>query len=278
VEGSRAELHLPDHFQPDTLPAELSRYGLKACYLRNGAVIAHGWFPGVHPAGPFHMKGVTHAFPRRISDLGEAWKQHVRAPPDLAVLASSAWDLARLRIHEPRALDTGPFSQAFLQGYMANLTQALRLAQSAWPEARMWGLHTSMMPRVDLLTGKLLNGAGSWIHVKQLDAGAAAVARQHHAVLFDYAQLADHFMANQSYLSDNLHFTGPVSAELANIYLNAAAHRRKRHAAVAAGSAAGSGPAAAGGAEDGQWRRRLRANSARWSRAKSPKAASASDS
>jgi hypothetical protein len=88
--GNKTTLHDPD----DSLP-RLNAYAFHTCSSSASLRVASAYYPGVHPTGPFHMS-VRHNYTRRFSTAAKLWAQHLGEAPDMVVVASGLWDLARL--------------------------------------------------------------------------------------------------------------------------------------------------------------------------------------
>lgn len=114
-----------------------SGYVVNTCLTPSGRLrLAATYIPGVHRSGPFH-KGRTLAYPRRIDHLKVVWKSYAPGPPDIVVVASLLWDLARASAYEPAAVAQAELPRTFLDGWAANYTRVVQYAQAALPEVRL---------------------------------------------------------------------------------------------------------------------------------------------
>lgn len=114
-----------------------SGYVVNTCSTPSGRLrLAATYIPGVHRSGPFH-KGRTLAYPRRIDHLKAVWKSYAPGPPDIVVVASLLWDLARASAYEPAAVAQAELPRTFLDGWAANYTRVVQYAQAALPEVRL---------------------------------------------------------------------------------------------------------------------------------------------
>jgi hypothetical protein len=204
--------------------------GFHACTpaAGSGLRLAATYFPGVHPSGPFH-RGLSLPVAVRVAQTAAAWEAFSPgAPPQLVVVASCLWDVARMAAHEPALLAGPALSADTLDGWSRNLTAALGAVRAAFPAARGFALHTTLPPRV----GEGTTGAakvpylGRRYHVEQLNAAAAwcAAAAHHGLALLDYAAIGGGPLADGgAQLQDDIHPSAPVCLEAANLALNLAA-------------------------------------------------------
>ena len=87
--------------------ANMSGCVINTCSSPSGSLrLLATYIPGVHPSGPFH-KGRQLNYKARIDQGVTVWKSYSANPPDLVVVSSMLWDIARMSAYEP-ALLAGP--------------------------------------------------------------------------------------------------------------------------------------------------------------------------
>jgi hypothetical protein len=82
-------------FDPrDGLPS-FNAYAFHVCNTTARLQLAAAYYPGVHPTGPFHMN-VKQNYSERFAMAEKMWVQQFKRPPDMVVVSSLLWDIARL--------------------------------------------------------------------------------------------------------------------------------------------------------------------------------------
>lgn len=81
-------------------------------------------------------------YTQRIDAARAAWAQYSPdAAPQLLVLGSCLWDIARMASHEPALLEGQELSPALLAAWQANFTRAAAYARQAFPQVRCRTAH-----------------------------------------------------------------------------------------------------------------------------------------
>jgi hypothetical protein len=117
-------------------PLNKTAYAFHTCSGVPGLQLASSYFPGVHPTGPFH-RYAAQAYPLRIDTAAAMWAQYAGdgAPPDAVSIASALWDVARLYMHEPGAVEgVQELSRPLLEAWTANFTRVVTYARAAFPQ------------------------------------------------------------------------------------------------------------------------------------------------
>ncbi|KIY96731.1 hypothetical protein MNEG_11229 [Monoraphidium neglectum] len=199
-------------------------YSLHKCVVTSPLKVASSYFPGVHPTGPWH-RNVTQSFRKRIDSAAALWREFAgNQDPDIVSVSALLWDLARLWFHERGAVQGPELSRDLLQGWMANFTDAVAHARTAFPNAKVFATHTTLPPRFKPSTGLAAKPyLGRPYYVAQLNAALRTVAAELGLQVVDYAQIGGRFLADQSYLVDLIHPVRDVGLEIINVYLNLAA-------------------------------------------------------
>jgi hypothetical protein len=119
-------------------PSPLGRtaYAFHSCVGAGPLRLASSYFPGVHPTGPFH-RGVVQTAAQRLAASAELWARYSPgAGPQVVVVSSCLWDIARLARHEPEAVAGPELAPNLLAAWAANFTQVVALARTTFPEVR----------------------------------------------------------------------------------------------------------------------------------------------
>lgn len=179
------------------------------------------YIPGVHPSGPYH-KGRKLGFRRRIDQAATVWHAYASGPPDIIIISSTLWDLARLSAFQPDIMKKEELPRDYLESWVDNYTRVVeytRLRVNA-PDA-MFVYHTNMMPRYDSASGDMIKAyLGRANHIRQLNSAGRHAASLLGMEVVDYEAVAARFLEGQTYLVDMIHPNPQVGLELANIYLN----------------------------------------------------------
>ncbi|KAJ9511031.1 hypothetical protein QJQ45_002875 [Haematococcus lacustris] len=211
----------PDPPTPGTPPSERGQpsrqEGPHTCWRPAvpGLRLAATYLPGVHPQGPFH-KGVRRSWQQQVSRTlagaagpgrqrgwggggsrvpaaAAAWRQLFPEQPwpDLVVVASGLWDLARMAAWEPHRMAQPELAPEVLEGWVTNFSRLVLGVRRALPQSPLLLYHTTMAPRFNTSTG-----------------------------IMHRAYLGRRFFITQAYLADAIHPGRLVGLELANLYLN----------------------------------------------------------
>lgn len=90
LQGTKVTLFDPS----DGLPA-FNAYAFHVCNTTARLQLASAYYPGVHPTGPFHMN-VKQNYTERFKTAARLWTRQFKRPPDMVVVSSLLWDIARL--------------------------------------------------------------------------------------------------------------------------------------------------------------------------------------
>lgn len=94
-------------------------------------------------------------------------------------------------------------------------------------QTQLWLTHTTMLPAHDVITGAMTKPyLGRRYFIEQLNAAAAAAARQLRIQLVDYAAVSSKFREGQQHLADLIHPNAEVALEVFNVLLNLALEPR----------------------------------------------------
>ncbi|KAG1665225.1 hypothetical protein FOA52_011413 [Chlamydomonas sp. UWO 241] len=212
--------------------ANASGYVVNTCVALGGRLrLLAAHTPGVHPTGPFHKQRPQPAR-ARVDAAALVWR--ALAPgmgvgPDVVVVSSTLWDLARMSTYEPHLVSTPELPLSTLSGWATNYSALVGYAKEVIPGQPLYVFHTTMAPKYDALTGTMDKGyLGHANHIRQLNAAGCAAAATLGMEVLDYGAVAARFLEGQSYLEDLIHPGSEVALELANIYLNYAAQAQQQ--------------------------------------------------
>lgn len=195
-------------------------YSLHTCISNTSLTLAASYFPGVHPTGPYH-KSLRMNFTQRFDFVANTWHMVSERPPDLVMVSSLFWDIARLYFHEPEQLADDELTPDLIEAWSKNYTEVVAYAQSKFPETPLWGYHNSMPPKFNPYTGvmeKPYLGRLNYIH--QLNAAGEFIALKNGLIFVDYYKIGQRLAIGQTYLFDLIHPKRTVSLELMNLYLS----------------------------------------------------------
>lgn len=194
---------------------------LHKCESQSQLSIASAYFPGVHPTGPYHS-GLRAGYERRIAAAAAQWASYSPAPPDLVVVASGLWDIARMWRYEPHYVGGEQLELQLLRNWSANFTRVVEYAKTVFSQTPLWAFHTTVPPKFEPATGRTHKPyLGRRYFTAQLNAAGVAAARELGMQVVDYAALGDRFLdQGQAALLDLIHPKEALSLEFLNIYLN----------------------------------------------------------
>ncbi|KAG1661643.1 hypothetical protein FOA52_007524 [Chlamydomonas sp. UWO 241] len=173
--------------------------------------------------GPWHMS-VNETYEQILGRaVDKDWRGGMHLPdPDLIVLNSNMWDIARALALLEAGLDNA-FNQtllpaAFIDSWMANVTRYVGYVQSLFPNSVI-GWHTISIGEVQKDGSMRHFTLGKKSFIVQLNAAGRAVAQQLGLVLIDYEAITAGFHDNR-YLMDQHHPTDKIQMEVASVYLD----------------------------------------------------------
>ncbi|GAX85229.1 hypothetical protein CEUSTIGMA_g12649.t1 [Chlamydomonas eustigma] len=178
------------------------------------------YIPGVHPTGPYH-KGRRLGYKQRIDQAATVWKTYSSGPPDIVMVSSLLWDVARLYAHEPQQVAGEQLALAVIESWIQNYTEAVSYAKKVFPEAGLYAQRTTMQPRYDTSSGIMEKTyLGKAVFVRQLNAAGRHAAGTLGLEILDFEAIANRFQEGQRYLQDLIHPGLEVGLEMANMLLN----------------------------------------------------------
>jgi hypothetical protein len=182
------------------------------------------FIPGVHQDGPYNQR--THGVPDgRVSsfwvrslEAKNMFVQYFNALPEMVVIGSNYWDIARLVLYENYT--DSPYvglSPRVMTSFGRNMTLWIRHLKQILPDIPIV-YHTHTIPK-HTDQGKMRSWKVHQISVDQLNALGMMTARREGVHVVDLRKLSASFTAGALHVDDH-HTHDWFNLELLNIYLN----------------------------------------------------------
>jgi hypothetical protein len=111
-----------------------SGYIVNLCKTCNGKLrLLATYTPGVHPTGPFHKRRSL-GYEKRVDHGVTVWKRFSSEAPDIVVVSSLLWDIARVSFFEPKVVAGPELSLPFLEQWADNYTKMVEYARAKLPK------------------------------------------------------------------------------------------------------------------------------------------------
>ena len=174
---------------------------------------------GVHPTGPW-FEGLNVAPAHRIKRALRYFRQQFGVDPDAVMFAANMWDLSRVHMYEPQALEH-PFDSSRLDEWLRHAKSLMVLVSEEVPAAQKL-THTTCLVALDDCATRGKNSRrplGQRVHLVQLNAALRAAAAAQQWQVVDLERMLLGFAPPQTYLRDEYHPAAWVLLEAFKFYL-----------------------------------------------------------